>query len=221
MKRKMIIGLVLGAGLMLAGCSDKASDIEYADADAAKEALNSASTVTLMEKDLDDATGAGDILADEKVAGYWYAGGFLDPTWTVSVDGKDWFYVKFVTDEPINDVEGVDSSTTYGYYDMDDNCLGYCQEQYIPVEDDVSECYVMFLDADGNVREDYYASEGCYELYDYDDNVIASVEGNVNWFGGGGKVTFTMEDGVDQEVDIKDKVAMMIPHMTELESLGD
>lgn len=37
--------------------------------------------------------------------------GFINLKWTVSVDDVDWFYLKIVTDEPINDVEGIVSGT--------------------------------------------------------------------------------------------------------------
>ena len=216
MKRTvMIAGLVLGAGLMLAGCAAPASAIEYADADAAREALNTTSTVTFEVYSMEDVNLAGDILADEKVAGYWCESGLLDMKWTVSVDDEDLFYVKCVTDEPINDMEGVNSGTTYGCYDMNDNCLGYGQQQIIASEGDEEQWLMMFLDAEGNAREDYYASEDGDVLYDWDGNGIASVNGDLGVLGGC-TITFTMEDSAEQEVDIKDKFVMMMPVLSEM-----
>ena len=79
-KRKIMAGLVLSAGLILSGCSVVIpSSIEYANADEAKEALNHASTVTLRIEDLENANVRGDILADEKNAGYLSENGFINP----------------------------------------------------------------------------------------------------------------------------------------------
>ena len=156
MDRKIMAGLVLGAGLLLTGCSLVIpSQIEYPDADAAKEALNHASTVTFLTEDLEDADTMGNILADEKIAGYMSQSGFVNIKWTVNVDDQDWFYLKVVTDEPINNVEGVKTGSTYGYYDMNDNCLGYGQERVITPEGGEEAWYIQFLDADGNPKEDY------------------------------------------------------------------
>ena len=159
----------------------------------------------------------GDILADEKIAAYMSQSGFWNVKWTVNVDDQDWFYLKNVTDEPINDVEGVISGTTYGYYDMDDNCLGYGQKRVITPEGGEKAWYIQFLDADGNVREDYYAIEDGTILLDSERNVIARVDGKIDMIGSGCTINFVMEDGVDQEVDIKDKIVMTMPTFNELQ----
>ena len=218
MNRICMAGLVMGAGLLLTGCTLVIpSQIEYPDADAAKEALNHASTVTFQTEDLEDVDTMGNILADEKIAAYMSESGFWNVKWTVNVDDQDWFYLKNVTDEPINDVEGVISGTTYGYYDMDDNCLGYGQKRVITPEGGEKAWYIQFLDADGNVREDYYAIEDGTILLDSERNVIARVDGKIDMIGSGCTINFVMEDGVDQEVDIKDKIVMTMPTFNELQ----
>ena len=218
MNRICMAGLVMGAGLLLTGCTIVIpSQIEYPDADAAKEALNHATTVTFLTEDLEDVDTMGDILADEKIAAYMSQSGFWNVKWTVNVDDQDWFYLKNVTDEPINDVEGVISGTTYGYYDMDDNCLGYGQKRVITPEGGEKAWYIQFLDADGNVREDYYAIEDGTILLDSERNVIARVDGKIDMIGSGCTINFVMEDGVDQEVDIKDKIVMTMPTFNELQ----
>ena len=218
MNRICMAGLVMGAGLLLTGCTLVIpSQIEYPDADAAKEALNHATTVTFLTEDLEDVDTMGDILADEKIAAYMSQSGFWNVKWTVNVDDQDWFYLKNVTDEPINDVEGVISGTTYGYYDMDDNCLGYGQKRVITPEGGEKAWYIQFLDADGNVREDYYAIEDGTILLDSERNVIARVDGKIDMIGTGCTINFVMEDGVDQEVDIKDKIVMTMPTFNELQ----
>ena len=218
MNRICMAGLVMGAGLLLTGCTLVIpSQIEYPDADAAKEALNHATTVTFLTEDLEDVDTMGDILADEKIAAYMSQSGFWNVKWTVNVDDQDWFYLKNVTDEPINDVEGVISGTTYGYYDMDDNCLGYGQKRVITPEGGEKAWYIQFLDADGNVREDYYAIEDGTILLDSERNVIARVDGKIDMIGSGCTINFVVEDGVDQEVDIKDKIVMTMPTFNELQ----
>ena len=217
MDRKIMAGIVMGAGLVFTGCSMVIpSQIEYPDADAAKEALNHATTVTFLTEDLEDADAMGNILADEKIAGYMSQSGLVNIKWTVNVDDQDWFYLKMVTDEPINDVEGVKTGSTYGYYDMDDNCLGYGQERVITPEGGEEAWYIQFLDADGNPKEDYYATEDGTMLLDSEGNVIARVDGSIDMTGSGCTINFVMEDGVDQEVDIKDKIVMTMPKFDKL-----
>ena len=103
---------IFTAAYVLTGCGAISSPIEYDSADAAKEALQSASVLT-VECNLEDADPAGNLLADGKIAGFMKNTGFINLKWTVSVDDVDWFYLKIVTDEPINDVEGIVSGTTY------------------------------------------------------------------------------------------------------------
>ena len=45
----------------------------------------------------------------------------------MTAGGEDWFYLGDPKDNFIYNLEGVNSGTTYAYYDMDDNCLGYAQ----------------------------------------------------------------------------------------------
>ena len=196
--------VIFTAAYVLTGCGAISSPIEYDSADAAKEALQSASVLT-VECNLEDADPAGNLLADGKIAGFMKNTGFINLKWTVSVDDVDWFYLKIVTDEPINDVEGIVSGTTYAYYDIDDTCLGYSQEQVID-----GAFFIAFLDADGN-RKDYLASEDGTVLFDSSFNVIGRAKGQHSILGSDCQITVTMEDGVDQEVDLKDKLAMTMP----------
>lgn len=100
---------------VLLGC--RKSNVEsYASAEEAKQAMSQCRTF-LVEGDLDEVNQEGNILADGKIAGRLKETGILNTKWTVSVDGKTWFWMKFVTDEPINNIDGVIAGTTYGYYD--------------------------------------------------------------------------------------------------------
>ena len=144
MKEKIVklLPVALLAAVMLTGCG-KPSDIEFADVDAAKAALNSAQTIYL-QGNYAAVKQKTDILADGKVAAYLKGK-------TVSVDGEMWFRYDFVTDEPINeDGEDYYTSTTYGYYDADGNCLGYAQMRSIKQEDGDITRNIYFMDADGN-----------------------------------------------------------------------
>lgn len=171
MKKRICIGLLVSC-IVLAGCGRTASTNRVLTiSEAAKEALSTASSV-VVKGELDEVNQQGDILADDKVAAYVIESGFFDTKWTVSVDGEDWFYVKYVTDELVNNMDGVNSGSTYGYYDMDDNCLGYAQDRIIETDALERDYYMVFLDAEGNPREDYLAEEKGRYLYDYDGNVI-------------------------------------------------
>ena len=75
--------------------------------------------------------------------------------------------MKFVTDEPINNIDGVIAGTTYGYYDKNNQCLGYAQKRVFENENLEREYYLVFMDADGNPK-DYLAEQHGEELYNYE-----------------------------------------------------
>lgn len=150
---------------MLSGCG-KSDRESYASAEEAKQAMNQCRTF-VVEGDLEDVNQEGDILADGKRAGRLKETGILNTKWTVSVDGKTWFWIKFVTDEPINNIDGVIAGTTYGYYDENNRCLGYAQERLFENENLEREYYLVFMDADGKSQR-LSAEEHGKELYNYD-----------------------------------------------------
>ena len=186
MKRKflVILSAVLAAGLLTA-CGGP-SDIEFADADAAKAALNQAQTIYL-EGNYAAVKQKTDILADGKVAAYLKGK-------TVSINGETWFSIDYVTDEWINeDGEDYSAATTYGYYDADGNCLGYAQQRGMGQDDDYSYNF-YFLDADGNPK-DYCIEENGYYAWDDDGNVIATGDWDSDF-----KITF-MDDACHVQID--------------------
>ena len=122
---KLFLGFTAGL-LLLCGCSAAEEKLGYENADVAKEALASASSVR-MRCDLDNVDASGNIYADEKAAAYMKNSGLFDQTWTISISGEEWFHMKIVTDEEINKM--TKSATTYAFYDPDNNLLGYAQER--------------------------------------------------------------------------------------------
>lgn len=163
---KKVFIMLLAAGMiwvMLSGCG--ASEMEFDSAQEAKEALNTASEIEIFA-DLDTKSRKTDILADGKVAGTLRGS-------TVYVDGEEWFHMDYVTDHPINNREGVSSSTTYGFYDSENNCLGYAQLRYMDTADGERDVYLVYMDADGT-EADYYASSGGDKLYNGEGTVIGT-----------------------------------------------
>ena len=208
--RNRMLKAVCAAGslmLLLSGCN-VASAIEYSSVDEAKEAINNAQVITI-DSDLEDANPAGNIKADGKVAGYMENSGFLDIKWTVSIDGQTWFYVKFAPDEPAVNVEEILTATTYGYYDANDNCLGYAQKRVVDTPDGAGGYYLIFMDTDGNPKE-YYASPNGDILYDGEGSVIGTGESVGDWLGSNCYQQITMVEGNEVQVDFQDKVAMAL-----------
>ena len=148
--------LLLLVIFLLTGCGRDTPEMEFASVDEAKEALNTASTIEIYT-DLYSKRRETKILADGKVAGYvkWN---------TVYIDDQEWFSVDYTSD-----VKGEKSSTGYGYYDAEGNCLGYAQERYLDLEDGSRDPFLVFLDTDGTML-DYFGSKGAWELYDGDGN---------------------------------------------------
>lgn len=203
---------------MLSGCG-KSDRESYASAEEAKQAMNQCRTF-LVEGDLDEVNQEGNILADGKIAGRLKETGILNTKWTVSVDGKTWFWMKFVTDEPINNIDGVIAGTTYGYYDENNQCLGYAQKRLFENENLEREYYLVFMDADGNLK-DYLAEERGEELYDYEGNQIGSGKAELKGYIGE-KCYFEIDTEPDVSVDAVDKMAMYLQLFSKFnETAGD
>lgn len=203
---------------MLSGCG-KSDRESYASAEEAKQAMNQCRTF-LVEGDLEAVNQEGDILADGKRAGRLKETGILNTKWTVSVDGKTWFWMKFVTDEPINNIDGVIAGTTYGYYDENNRCLGYAQKRLFENENLEREYYLVFMDADGNPK-DYLAEEHGEELYDYEGNQIGSGKADLKGYIGE-KCYFEIDTEPGVSVDTVDKMAMYLQLFSKFnETAGD
>lgn len=210
MKRKGFLKALLAGTVTLALSGCGASEIAFSDAEAAKEALNTAGTIYL-ESNVRKVMQEADILADDQVAAYMQEKGIIDNKWIVSIEGKTWFYVKYVTDHPINDVEGINSGATYGYYDEEDTCLGYAQKRLLDDGVNGRDYYMVYLDAEGNPKE-YYSDEYGYYTYDYEGNLLASGTAEAAGFLNvhDCHVQITMEEGCGTPIDFMDKMAMYI-----------
>lgn len=216
MKRIGLKGLLVTGAMatMLCGCVEPVETIS--DAQEAKEAMNGASNI-YMEGDYDDVNQETDILADGVNAGRMEESGFLDTKWTVTAGDETWFYVKFVTDEPINeDPEGYTCSTTYGYYDANDNCLGYAQQR-ATLGDDSMGYYYYFMDAEQNLK-DYLMEETGKYFTDLDGNVIAEAYSDNEAIGNGCSIQINMAEGCDTQIDFMAKLIMYLEQYDEMKS---
>lgn len=214
MGNKRLAGLLfaVAAAAVISGCSNTAEDV-ISDVDEAKEALNAASSV-YFEGNLESVNQKTDILADGVVAGHMEESGFINTKWTVTVGDETWFYVKIVTDEPINeDTESYVTAATYGYYDENNNCLGYSQLRLMKGDGETS--YVYFIDADNNLKDYCMEETGAYVI-DMDGNVIATADSGADVIGNGCHIQIEMEEGCDMQMDFMDKMAMYIQQYDEL-----
>lgn len=234
---KLFLGFTAGL-LLLCGCSAAEEKLGYENADVAKEALASASSVR-MRCDLDNVDASGNIYADEKAAAYMKNSGLFDQTWTISISGEEWFHMKIVTDgkvagylqkntvyindeewfsidyvedEPINAKEN--SGTTYGYYDASGTCLGYAQEQYVDTSYG-KDTRLIFLDVD-ETPLDYQSSRSGRILYDENDEEIGS--GKIGrsgvslldqWYTNLYCAVFKTETDGARQIDFMDRMAML------------
>ena len=212
MKRKIQFGAAfISAVLLLAVTGCGSSKEELPPTEEGQEALQNASVLT-MEGDLDDIVADSDIWADGQAAGHIQERGFWDSKYTISTGSDEsWFYLRYVTDEPINDVEGVISGSTYGYYDMNDNCLGYAQEQILETDTLERDWYTVFMDADGNPK-DYLADEDMMRIFDYDGNVIATGSFSFGGFFHYDEYTIEVkeEEGSELKMDFGDKMCAFL-----------
>ena len=142
MKKGIALIAALVLSVLLLGCEEA---VTYATADDAKAALNGQGVITI-DGDFSEPNQASDIRVNNGFAGFMRETGLINGKWTISANYEEWFYVQYVTDEPVNHQEGVNSGSTLGFYDMDDNCLGYAQERVDPNWDNAY--IVYFLDPD-------------------------------------------------------------------------
>lgn len=207
--KKGLMGILLAGSLvMLTGCA-AAKKLEFDSVEAAKTAMNTASVIGIEGDSIADANRTENILADGKVAGFLEEQGFWNSKILVTLDSNTWLYMKYVTDEPVNkDREGVLTATTYGFYDAEDKCLGYLQEQLMETDIFPRDYYYVFLDADGNPGE-YLADEEGENVYDYDGNLICTASAQMDSiFGNDYSIKIRMEPGVDAEIDFMYKLGM-------------
>ncbi len=216
MKKKRLLGLLpaLVIAVLLPGCGEPAEQIS--DTQEAKEAMNAAAVIYLTG-DTEAVNQESDILADGKVAGHMEESGFFDTKWTVTAGGKTWFYMKIVTDEPINeDTEQYTSGNTFGFYDENGNCLGYAQERVLQNDVGSGFCY-YFMDESQNLK-DYRMEETGRYFIDMDGNVLASADSAMDFGGSTCHIQINMEDGCDTQIDFMDKLVMYYEQFDELES---
>lgn len=213
MRKKGLAGLLLiGAmAVMLSGCD---SPEVISDTQNAVEALNTAASIYL-KGDLDQVNQKTDILADGKIAGRMEESGFLNTRWTITAGGTTWFYMKIVLHEPINeDGENYVSGATFGFYDENDNCLGYAQKRGI-LDDDSHAYDYYFMDADENLKGYRMEEQGEY-FYDEDGNIIARADSAMDFGGRGCHIQIDMEEGFDTHIDFMDKMVMYYEQLDEL-----
>ena len=214
MKRKGLAGLLL-AGIAvgsLFGCGEAPESTS--DAQAAQDALDTAAVIYLTG-DLEAVNQKTDVLADGKTAGYMEESGFLNAKWTVTTGGETWFYMKFVTDEPINvDSDEYVSGNTFGFYDENDNCVGYAQKRTTR-GDDGHGYYYYFMDAEQNLK-DYCMEETGEYFMDWDGNVLAQADSGMDFSGNTCHIQINMEEGCDTQIDFMDKLVMYYEQLDEL-----
>ena len=145
------LAVILVLSVLTAGCGGK--KLPALSGSEAREAFADASVIT-FSADYDDIKISADIIADGYKVGKMKEAGMFDPSIRYIVDGEDIAYVKFITDGRA-DKEGVACSSTYGCYDMDDNCLGYMQDRDLEPEIQGSGYTAIFMDPDLNLTNCY------------------------------------------------------------------
>ena len=66
--------------------------------------------------------------------------------------------------------------------------------------------YIVFLDADGNIRADYLTDERCHYVMDFDGNVLGTCSATGETFSDKYEVKVQMNEG--EQMDLMDKVAI-------------
>lgn len=201
-KRVFAIILCISMICCLCACDAGSKDEITVDAVTGQEMLNSASSLS-MHCHGNSVNKRCNLVVDNQSVGMLQESGFFDAHWNISAGGEDWFYAKFVTGEWINDVEGVISATTYGLYDVNDNCLGYCQERVVD-----GEYKYAFLNADGTERGFYMDDEGSM-VYTSDGTIVATANYAIDSYTAATYDVYIMPSG-GTELSAMDKLMIFI-----------
>ena len=98
--------------------------------------------------------------------------------------------------------------------------VGYAQKRLFENENLEREYYLVFMDADGNLK-DYLAEERGEELYDYEGNQIGSGKAELKDYIGE-KCYFEIDTETGVSVDAVDKMAMYLQLFSKFnETAGD
>ncbi len=162
-KKHLFVLCVLSFALMLTACG---SSYPKLSGDEALAALKSAKTL-YFTGDLDDVNTFSDILADEQIVGEVKEKGLINNRMIATIDGKEHCYCKYVSSGDVMQIEH--SGTTYGVYDMDDNCLGYMQQRF-----GNGTSWYAFLQADCS-EKDYRLTEDVSTLCDSSGHTIGTI----------------------------------------------
>ena len=202
-KKNLALLLAAVTAVLSAGC--EIEEVPRAAVEEERQVLEEASSLAYTG-DLEDITLTSDLTADGVIAGSIKETGFWNTKYTVTAGGEDWFYLGDQKDNFIYNLEGVNSGTTYAYYDMDDNCLGYAQTRIMETDGLEHDWYIVFLDADGNIRADYLTDERCHYVMDFDGNVLGTCSATGETFSDKYEVKVQMNEG--EQMDLMDKVAI-------------
>ena len=185
-KRNLALLLAAVTAVLSAGC--EIEEVPRAAVEEERQVLEEASSLAYTG-DLEDITLTSDLTADGVIAGSIKETGFWNTKYTVTAGGEDWFYLGDPKDNFIYNLKGVNSGTTYAYYDG--------------LEHD---WYIVFLDADGNIRADYLTDERCHYVMDFDGNVLGTCSATGETFSDKYEVKVQMNEG--EQMDLMDKVAI-------------
>ena len=158
----MVFSVVLT--LLLVSCGQKYPKLS---GEAAWTALENAHSL-YIKGDIDHVNVVSDLRADDHIVGKVKESGIIDNRMYVVIDGEKQFYYKYETSGEIMNRD--DIGTTYGYYDMSDNCLGYMQLRFVN-----GAAIFFFLNPDETPKR-YYMDENITTFYNENGVPIATAE---------------------------------------------
>ncbi len=208
MKKWIALLLALALSAVLLGCEEAES---FAGPEDAMAALNGQGTLT-MHGDFESINQSSDLYVGGISAAHMEESGLFNIKWAVTIKGQDWFYVKYVTGEPVNNQEGINSGVTLGFYDSNDTCLGYAQEQIVG---DYGYLWIM-LNPDFSPTG-LWATEKGDALYDEADNLLAT--GKTNFSYSSNLCDFTIDCVGGQDVPVFAKFAMYMELYSQAKTL--
>jgi hypothetical protein len=204
----VIAFLLVALGILIYFAHNLLEHIKYTSgkidmtSEEAYETMETAQQI-LIKGDLDDWTQKPSIWVDNHYLGNLVEKGIINWQIKLLAGKEEMFHIQF--DDTDLD-EGI-TANTYGYFDSDDQVIGYAEETLEPFEDGTKDYVYLFYNQYKNKKTYYYYEKDGWNIYNSNGNLI--VQGNYDYkvFTSEYEITIT---SYNKSVDLKDKMLIYV-----------
>lgn len=157
----------------------------------------------LIKGDFDDWTQKPSIWVDNHYLGNLVEKGIINWRVKLLAGEEEMFRIRY---DDIDLDEGV-TGNTYGYFDSDDQAIGYAEETLEPLKDGTKDYVYLFYDQNKNKKAYYYYGKDGWNIYNANGDLI--VQGTYDYKAITSEYEITITS-YNQSVDLKDKMIIYV-----------